>query len=84
MHRDQNDAIYMGNYQHWGVQMPGNILEPNNPNEYCAGSNLTMGIATYDKKGVIYDGVGGWADRRCFERYVFICEVQRECFLPAS
>jgi hypothetical protein len=78
---DQNDVIYMGNYQHWGVVMPGSLLEPNNqiPDEYCAGSNLTMGISTYDKKGVVYDGVGGWADRRCFEQYVFICEVQREC-----
>jgi hypothetical protein len=77
---DQNEVIYMGNYQHWGVVQPGNVLEPNNqlPPEYCAGSNLSMGIATYDKKGVVYDGAGGWADRRCSERYVFICEVQRE------
>lgn len=70
----------MANYQHWGVQQPGNLLEPNNqfPPEFCAGSNLSMGIASHDKKGVVFDGVGGWADRRCNERYIFVCEVQRE------
>ena len=75
-----NDVIYKSNYQHWGVLQPGNILEPNNlqPSEFCAGSNLSMGISTYDKKGVMYDGVGGWADKRCLDKFVLICEIQRE------
>jgi hypothetical protein len=78
---DRENVIYMGNYQHWGVYQPGAVLEPNNlfPPEYCAGSNLTMGIATYNKRVVTFDGVGGWADRRCGERHIFVCEVQREC-----
>ena len=78
---DRENVIYMGDYQHWGVYQPGGVLEPNrlaNALEDCAGSNLTMGIATHNKRIIQYDGVGGWADRSCLESYVFICEVQRE------
>ena len=63
---DRTEAIYKGNYQHWGTA-GANLLEPNNllPNEYCAGSNLT----------VWYTNAGGWADHNCNEQYIFICEV---------
>ena len=62
------------------VYQPGARLEPNNvnPPEFCAGSNLTMGIATYNKRIITFDGLGGWADRNCLQQHVFICEVQRE------
>jgi hypothetical protein len=26
---------------------------------------------------VLFDGVGGWADEGCFQRHIFICEVER-------
>ncbi len=73
---DHENAIYVGDYQHWGVLQPGNVLEPNNlvPSEDCAGSNLTMGIIKLDKTWGM-DGIGGWADHNCQEEYVYICEV---------
>ncbi len=73
---DQENAIYVGDYQHWGVYQPGFSLEPNNmvAPENCAGSNLTMGIIKIDKTYAM-DGLGGWADRQCGERYPFICEI---------
>ena len=73
-------SINKGNYQHWGTYMPGRRLEPNNmlPPENCAGSNTTQGILQTDKTTVIFDGLGGWADRSCFERQIFICEVERK------
>jgi hypothetical protein len=77
---DLESAIYMGDYQHWGVFQPGGVLEPNraaSSQEDCAGANLTMGIATHSRAVVQYDGAGGWADRSCFDSYIFICEVQR-------
>ena len=62
---DWNEAIYKGNYQHWGIA--GKDLEPNNqvPPEHCAGSNLT----------VWYTNCGGWADHNCREQYVYVCEI---------
>jgi hypothetical protein len=70
---DRNDAIYKGNYQHWGIA--GKDLEPNNlvPNEFCAGSNVT----------VMYTGAGGWADHNCKEQYVYICEIGSALAFPA-
>jgi hypothetical protein len=58
---DHVEAVYMGNYQHWGTAGPGR-LEPNNlvPQEDCAGSNLTSS----------YTNAGGWADHNCTERCV--------------
>ena len=73
---DGEKAIYVGEYQHWGVLQPGMRLEPNNlnPPEDCAGSNLTMGIVKLDKT-FGQDGIGGWADRNCEDVAPFICEV---------
>jgi hypothetical protein len=70
---DHNEAIYRGNYQHWGTA--GKDLEPNNlvPNEFCAGSNVT----------VMYTNAGGWADHNCREPYVYICEVGNPLSYPA-
>jgi hypothetical protein len=70
---DHNDAIYRGNYQHWGIS--GKDLEPNNllPPETCAGSNLT----------VWYTNCGGWADHNCKESYVYICEIGSPLAHPA-
>jgi hypothetical protein len=70
---DHNEAIYRGNYQHWGTA--GKDLEPNNllPNEFCAGSNLT----------VMYTNAGGWADHNCKEQYVYICEVGSPLSYPS-
>jgi hypothetical protein len=73
---NHEDAIYVGNYQHWGVYQPGLLLEPNNQvaPEDCAGSNLTMGIIKIDKT-YGHDSVGGWADHNCQESHPYVCEV---------
>ena len=75
-----NDVIYKGNYQHWGTYQPGRRLEPNNmlAPENCAGSNTTQGVLQPDKTTVLFDGLGGWADHNCKEKYIFICEIERE------
>jgi hypothetical protein len=66
---DHNKAIYVGQYQHWGLYSTraGASFEPNNlrPPENCAGANLTTS----------WLAAGGWADHHCRERYTFICEV---------
>jgi hypothetical protein len=75
-----DDVIYKGNYQHWGTYQPGRRLEPNNmvAPENCAGSNTTQGVLQPDKTTVLFDGLGGWADHNCREKYIFICEIERE------
>jgi hypothetical protein len=69
---DHENAIYRGNYQHWGTA--GKDLEPNNllPPENCAGSNLTA----------MYSDCGGWADHNCREQYVYICEIGAPLSFP--
>jgi hypothetical protein len=78
---DQNQAVYKGNYQHWGSLPPAGgsstfvsssqaLLEPNNrsPPEDCAGSNIT--------DAALVDGVGTWADQSCVLPFVSICELE--------
>ncbi len=76
-----DNAIYRGNYQHWGTYQPGRRLEPNNMalSEDCAGSNTTQGIMQPDKTTIVFDGLGGWADNLCTNRQIFICEIERVC-----
>jgi hypothetical protein len=61
-------------YEHWGTS--GNFSEPNNliPQENCAVANFSQ----------MYDGVGGWADTRCSNSFIFMCKVQRELPLLAA
>jgi hypothetical protein len=86
---DQNQAVYKGNYQHWGSLPPGGgsstfvggsqaLLEPNNrvPPEDCAGSNIT--------DAALVDGVGTWADQRCFLPFVSVCEFEPLRMYPST
>jgi hypothetical protein len=66
---DRNKAIYIGQYQHWGLYTTrtGSSFEPNNIRapEDCAGSNLST----------TWLAAGGWADQHCRERFSYICEI---------